>query len=150
MSEQDPVRIFVVHAFDAHEDYARVFEYLECRDNFFYLNCSDPQGGGDRSTEALQEAIRNQIQHAEAVVFPIGIYSQNAQLIDFELTVAQAFKKPVIAIKSYGDTLAMPVKVMEIAAETVEWNERAITDAIRRHGRGEEIGQWDVIDFDPD
>ncbi len=67
-----------------------------------------------------------------------------------ELTVAQAFDKPVIAIKSFGDTLVVPAHVIDVAAETVEWNDREITDAIRRHGRGEDVDQWDVVDFDPD
>lgn len=150
MSEQNPIRIFVTHAFQPHEEYSRVFEYLESRDNFFYANCSDPDAAPRGDIEAMQEAIRNQVRKAEAVLFPIGVYNDNPKLYDFELTVAQAFDKPVIAIKSFGDTLVIPTQVLDVAAETVEWNDREITDAIRRHGRGEDVDRWDVIDFDPD
>jgi len=151
MSELNPIRIFVTHAFQEHEFYTRVFEYLESRANFYYLNCSDlaasPAGGGE---DALHEAIRKQIGDAEAVLFPVEIHAQNPRLIDFELTVAQAFKKPVIAIKSHGGTQSIPRDALAAAVEIVDWNDRLITEALRRHGRGENVPKWDVIDFDPD
>jgi hypothetical protein len=151
MSESKPIRIFVTHAFQEHELYARVFEYLESRDKFYYFNCSNLDGppavGGQ---DALHEAIRSQIRNAEAVLFPVEIHSQNPRLIDFELMVAQAFKKPIIAIKSHGGTQALPRDALATAAEIVDWNDRLITEALRRHGRGENIPKWDVIDFDPE
>ena len=42
MSEQTPIRVFVTHAFDESDDYLRLFEFLECVDNFYYLNVSRP------------------------------------------------------------------------------------------------------------
>ena len=151
MSEKQPYRIFVTHAFQPHEEYSRVFEFLESRDNFFYLNFSDPEGkpefGGE---EGLQEVIRSQIRNSEAVLFPVGVHSQEPKLIDFELKVAQAFDKPIIAIKAFGGTQALPIQALERAVESVAWDERLIIEAIRRHGRNEEIAKWDVIEFDPD
>ena len=151
MSEKNPIKIFVTHAFQEHEEYSRVFEYLEARDNFFYVNFSDPAGKPEHGgQEGLQEEIRNQIRHVEAVLFPVGIYSQDPRLIEFELKVAQAFNKPVIAIQAFGLTQSVPKDAMVAAVETVEWNDRAITDALRQFGRGENTAKWDVIEFDPD
>ena len=151
MSEKNPIRIFVIHAFQEHEEYSRVFEYLESRDNFFYVNYSDPDGKPEHGgQEGIQETIRNQIRLVEAVLFPVGIYSQDPRLIEFELKVAQAFDKPVIAIQAFGGTHTLPKEVMAAAAETIEWNDRIMTDALRRLGRGEKIADWDVIEFDPD
>lgn len=151
MSQEDPYKIFVTHTFQEHEEYAQVFEYLEARDNFFYQNFSDPEvrleGGGE---EALQELIRQQIRPVEIVLFPAGIYGQNPRLIDFQLKVAQAFKKPIVTIKSFGGTQVLPRETEEVATDTIEWNDRVITDAIRRIGRGEDTAMWDVIEFDPD
>lgn len=151
MSESKPIRIFVTHAFQEHELYARVFEYLESRDKFYYFNCSNldapPAAGGQ---DALHESVRSQIRDAEAVLFPVEIHAQNPRLIDFELMVAQAFKKPIIAIKSHGGTQALPRDALAAAVEIVNWNDRLITEALRRHGRGENIPKWDVIEFDPD
>ena len=151
MSEKNPIRIFVTHAFQEHEEYSRVFEYLESRDNFFYVNYSDPDGKPEHGgQEGMQEAIRKQIRLVEAVLFPVGIYSQDPRLIEFELKVAQAFDKPVIAIESFGGTHTLPQEVMAAAVETIEWNDRVMTDALRQYGRGEETAKWDVIEFDPD
>ena len=55
MSEKNPIRVYVTHAFASHPDYHRVFEYLEALPNFFYRNCSVPehvpQTGGKGSLE---------------------------------------------------------------------------------------------------
>jgi hypothetical protein len=151
MSEQNPFTIFVTHTFQEHEEYARVFEFLESRDKFFYINCSNPAGkpefGGE---QGLQEVIREQIKDAEIVLFPVGIHSQDPHIVDFELTVAQAFNKPIVAIQAFGGTQALPMKAMEAAIETIAWDARLIVDAIKKHGRGEETAKWDVIEFDPD
>ena len=151
MSEKSPGRRCVTHAFQEHEEYARIFEYLEARDNFYYVNYSDPDGKPEHGgQEGLQEAVRNQVRLVEAVWFPVGIYAQDPRLIEFELKVAQAFNKPVIAIQSFAITQSVPKEVLQAAVETVEWNDRAITDAIRQYGRGEDPAKWDVIEFDPD
>ena len=56
MSESDPYRVFVTHIFQDDEDYQRVFEYLESRDQFFFFFSSDlakmPATGG---VEAMKE-----------------------------------------------------------------------------------------------
>jgi len=151
MSEKNPIRIFVTHAFQEHEEYARVFEYLESRDNFYYVNYSDPEAKPEHGgLDELHEVIRKQIRLVEVVLFPVGVYSQDPRLVEFELKVAQAFNKPVIAVQAFGRTLLVPKEVMVAAVETVEWNDRVITDALRHYGRGEDTAKWDVIEFDPD
>jgi hypothetical protein len=39
---------------------------------------------------------------------------------------------------------------MDSAADMVDWNDRVITDAVRRLARGEDTQAWDVIEFDMD
>ena len=154
MSEKDPIRLFVMHAFQEHEEYARIFEYLESRDNFFYVNTSRPENkpeGG--ATTAVQEAIREQIKPCEVVVFPAGVYSQDPNLINFELKVAQAFEKPVLAIMAFGGTQVIPKEAMDAATDTVEWNDRAIADAVKRLARGgggAGDAMWDTVEFNID
>jgi len=58
MSQNNPIRVFVTHAWEVSDDYLRIFEYLESARNFFYKNLSAPDkapaGGGkedhDRSS----------------------------------------------------------------------------------------------------
>ncbi|MCW5570137.1 MAG: hypothetical protein KIT78_03485, partial [Steroidobacteraceae bacterium] len=68
MSQADPIRVFVSHAWEADDDYLRVFEYLESARNFFYRNTSTPDRvpGGDK--EVLREDLRRQIKEAEVVI----------------------------------------------------------------------------------
>jgi len=149
MSEKDPIKLFVTHAFQEHEEYARLFEYLESRDNFFYNNYSDPEFDlGPGGQEAIQEEIRRQIKPAEVVLFPVGVHAVKPQLIDFELQVAQAFKKPIIAIQAFGGTASIPKQALEAADVVVGWDDRVIIDNIRQLARGIDKNQLDVIEFD--
>lgn len=150
MSEKDPIRLFVTHAFQENEEYARVFEYLESRDNFYYVNFSRPDDKPEGDMEAIHESIRGQIEQCEVVLFPSGVHSQDPKLIDFELSVAQAFKKPIMAIMAFGGTQMIPQKAMAKATETVEWNDRAIIDTVKNLARGGGDQKWDVIEFDMD
>ena len=67
MSQNNPIRLFVTHAWDTSDEYLRIFEYLESSRNFFYKNLSAPDkappGGGK---EADREELRRQIAQAEA------------------------------------------------------------------------------------
>jgi hypothetical protein len=149
MSEKDPIRLFVTHAFQEHEEYARLFEYLESRDNFFYNNYSDPEFDlGPGGQEAIEEEIRRQVNQAEIVLFPVGVHAVKPQLIDFELRVAQAFKKPIIAIQGFGETIRIPRQALEAADVIVGWDDRVIIDNIKQLARGIDMHQLDVIEFD--
>lgn len=151
MSEQNPYRVFVAHLFQDDEDYQRVFEYLESRDNFFYLNSSDlSRAPADGGLEAIKEELRNQIKPAEVVMVPITIFESNPDLVLFQMDVAQAFGKPIIALQSFGDTVAIQKDIIDRCVDIVEWNERAMIDSIKRHGRNEDTSQWEVIEFELD
>jgi len=151
VSEKNPYRVFVTHLFQPDEDYQRIFEYLESRDNFFYTNSSDidslPTGG---SSDALKEVLREQIKPAEVVIMPITIYDANPDLVRFQMDVAQAFNKPLLAVKAFGETVAIQKEVIDRCDDVIDWNDRAMINAIKKLGRGEETAQWEVIDFDMD
>ena len=62
MSQSNPIKLFVSHAWEENDDYLRVFEYLESDSNFYYVNFSTPDkppAAGDR--ESLREDLRKQI-----------------------------------------------------------------------------------------
>jgi hypothetical protein len=151
VSEENPYRVFVTHVFQDDEDYQRVFEYLESRDQFFYLTSSDlakmPESGG---LEAMKEELREQIKPAEVVIMPITTFETNPDLVRFQMDVAEAFAKPILAVKSFGDTVVIQKEMIDRCADIIEWNERTMIEAIKRLGRNEETAQWEVIDFDLD
>lgn len=148
MSEAKPIRIFVAHAFTEHPDYLRVFEYLESRPNFFYQNCSHPASRpAGEDSEQLKEELRRQIQLAEIMVLPVTLFAVNPVLITFEVDAAKGLGKPVLAVKSFGETVAIKKSLLDKADDIVDWNNHAICEAIKRLARNDNSGEWEVIEF---
>lgn len=149
MSESNPIRIFVTHLFSDHPDYHRVFEYLESASNFFYANCSDPEGipesGGP---EAIKDALLEQIRSAEIVVVISTMFSENQVMLTHQMNAAQAADIPLIAIEPFGGTGSVPAEVEAHCAQIVGWNERLMVDAIRQEARHEDTQRWEVLEFD--
>lgn len=148
MSESNPIRVFVAHAFTEHPDYVKVFEYLESRANFYYRNCSNPNAKpASTDSEAVKEELRRQIQLAEIVILPVTLYATNPVLVTFQIDAAKGLKKPVLAIKAFGETVAVKKSVLDKADDIVDWNNRTIAEAIKRLARNDRSGEWEVIEF---
>jgi hypothetical protein len=151
MSEKDPIRLFVAHLFQDDQDYLRVFEYLESRDKFFYLNTANPDAmPPDGGQEAMKQILIEQIQAAEIMVMTVATFDKNPDLVRFQMDAAQAKKMPILVIQSFGGTVAIQQEVLDRTDDLVEWNDRVITDSIRRLARNEDTAMWEVIEFDPD
>lgn len=148
MSENDPIRVFVTHTFAESDDYLRVFEFLESMERFFYLNVSKPENvptsGG---LDAIKEELIAQIKESEAVIVLASLYEEKTDLVMFQMDVAEANEKPIIAIRPFGGMLETQADLVERAKEHIEWNEREMVDALKRHARLEDTSRWDVIDF---
>ena len=54
------------------------------------------------------------------------------------MDAAQASNLPLVAIEPFGVNAKVPAEVAKRAAEVVGWNERLITDAVRRQARHED------------
>ncbi len=148
MSQRDPIRVFVTHAWEQSDDYQRVFEFLESARNFYYRNCSNvEQHPVDKSVEGLREELRRQISPAEVVVALSSLYAAHRDLLVFQLHYAKASDKPVILLAGFGRELVLPREVTGLADVSAGWDERALVDAIRRQARHEETTRWDTIEF---
>jgi hypothetical protein len=147
VSQNNPVRIFVTHAWENSDDYLRVFEYLESQRTFFYRNYGTPERRPQGEKEAVRESLRQQITPAEAVIALSSLYEAHSDLLTFELLYAQARHTPVILMKAFGTPKEVPKAILDLADEVVEWDERALVDAIRRQARHEETTRWDTIEF---
>jgi hypothetical protein len=148
MSEKNPIRVYVTHAFASHPDYYRVFEYLEAQPNFFYRNCSVPDHLPQASgKEALKEEYRTQLKTAEVVVVLSSLYLENEYWTTYQMDAAQASNLPLVAVEPFGVSVKMPPEVAKRAAEVVGWNGRLIVDAVRRQARHEDTHRWETIEF---
>jgi hypothetical protein len=148
MSQRDPIRVFVTHAWEQSDDYQRVFEYLESARNFYYRNCSNPeQHPVDKSVEGLREELRTQIAPSEVVVALSSLYATHRDLLLFQLHFAKASDKPVVLMPGFGREVPLPTAVTSLTDLAAAWDERALVDAIRRQARHEDTTRWDTIEF---
>ena len=147
MSQADPVRIFVTHCWETSDDYLRVFEYLESQRNFFYRTYSAPEQRPQGDKEALRENLRKQIAPCEAVIGLSSLFDAHQELLTFQLLFAQASHKAVILMKPFGTRKEVPKAILDLANDVVDWDERALVDAIRRQARHEDTTRWDTIEF---
>lgn len=148
MSEQNPIRVFVTHAFNETDDYLRFFEFLECVDRFYYLNVSRPEeaptsGGMDE----IKEVLIQQIKASEAVVLLPSLYEAQPDLVKYMMDAAEANEKPMIVIRPFGHVSRTPAEMVDRANEHIEWNAREMVDAIKRQARLEDTARWEVVDF---
>ena len=60
------------------------------------------------------------------------MYANNRDWMKYEIDSAVRMKKPIIAIKPWGNTLT-PVYIQNVANEIVGWNTDSIVSAIRMH-----------------
>ena len=148
MTEANPIRIFVSHNFVEDDDYLRVFEFLEGVDRFFYLNCSKPENVPETGgLEAIKDELIKQIKECEAVIILASHFSDNTELVRFQMDVAEANDKPIIAVRPFGGVAESDDELVNRVKEHIEWNEREMADALRRQARLEDTARWDVIDF---
>ncbi len=150
VSQQDPVRVFVGHLWEADDDYLRVFEFLESARNFYYRNSSAPDKRPPGGKEPEREELRQQITPAEVVILLASHHRRAPDLVEFQANYAKASDKPVILLTSFGSTSAVSKVLSALADENIDWDERALIDAVRRQARHEDTQRWDTIDFKMD
>jgi len=120
MSQNNPIRLFVTHAWEASDEYLRIFEYLESARNFFYKNSSAPDKTPTGGKEADREELRRQMAPAECVIALPGLYREQSDLMLFEMTFAKASDKPVILMRPFGANAVLPNAITSLADQIVE------------------------------
>lgn len=147
VSKTDPVRVFVGHVWDADDDYLRVFEFLEGARNFYYANSSAPDKKPAGGKEPEREELRRQMTPAEVVILVASHHRRAPDLVEFQANFAKAAEKPIILLTGFGSTSALPKALLALADENIDWDERALIDALKRQARHEETTRWDSIEF---
>jgi hypothetical protein len=147
MSQANPIQLFVTHGWDNSVDYLRVFEYLESSNNFFYKNCSTPDHMPAGDMEVLRENLRKQIAPAEVVIALPSLAEGHRDLLQFQMIFAQACNKPVVVMKNFGSDAPVPKFIADLANGIVDWDSRALVDAVKRQARHEETNRWETIEF---
>jgi hypothetical protein len=148
VSEKNPIKVFVTHAFQETDDYLRVFEFLESVDRFYYFNVAKPENvPKEGGIDAFKDELIQQIKASEAFIVVADVYGTQPDLTSYMMDVAEANDIGMIAIKPFGGIAETAPEVAERVQEHIEWNNRELADAIKRQGRGEDTARWEVIDF---
>jgi hypothetical protein len=148
MSEANPFRLFVTHAWEETEDYLRIFEYLEASGRFHYRNLARLDAlPSSADNEARRESLRAQIGAAEIVIALASMYRTQSEWLTFQMTFAQAAKRPVLLMPLFGVSAPTPKSLLTYTNEQGSWDARAMESSIRSLARGESTGNWDVIEF---
>ena len=147
VSLNNPISVFVSHLWSVDDDYLRVFEYLGSARNFYYKNTADPEQCVTGAIEAQREQLRAQINAAEVVLLLSAHHVKSAALIEFQANFAKSAKKPLVLLKNFGLEIPVPATLKAIADDVIDWNERSLVDALRRHARHENTTRWDSIDY---
>jgi len=148
VSEDNPIRVFVAHNFQESDDYLRLFEFIESMENFFYLNVSKPENMPDKGgMDAIKEELISQIKECEALIIPASLYLEQEDLTGFQMDVAEANEKPMIAIRPFGGVAETPQVLVDRVHEHIEWNDREIINSLKRQARLEDTSRWETIEF---
>jgi hypothetical protein len=147
VSENNPIRVFVTHAFGESENYLRIFEFLESVDRFYYLNVSRPDASPQGGMDSVKEELIAQIKLAEAMFVLPDLFEKQPDLVNFMMDAADVNNVPMIVIRPFGHVTETPPELIARCKEHIEWNARELADALRRQGRNEDTARWEVIDF---
>jgi hypothetical protein len=139
--------LFITHGWDTSDEYLRIFEYLESARNFFYKNLSAPDKAPPGGKEADREELRRQMAQAECVIALPGLYAKQSELLLFELNFAKASEKPVILMRPFGANAVLPKELTSLSDQIIDWDGRALVDAIKGQARHEESNRWETIEF---
>ncbi|MBC8024778.1 MAG: hypothetical protein H7Y89_02195 [Steroidobacteraceae bacterium] len=139
--------MFITHAWETSDEYLRIFEYLESARNFFYKNLAEPDKAPAGGKEADREELRRQMAQAEAIIALPGLYQKHSELLLFELAFAKASDKPVILMRPFGANAVLPKEITSLSDQIVDWDGRALVDAVKAQARHEESNRWDTIEF---
>jgi hypothetical protein len=129
-----PYNVFVSHAWNYSDDYARVVQFLDEAPNFDYVNLSVPSHSGIDAddTDELKKLLRDQMRPANVFLIICGMYVAHSDWIDFEIEFSRRIGRPIIGILPWGSE-RVPVAVQNAAVEMVGWSTKSIVDAIRRN-----------------
>jgi hypothetical protein len=131
-------RLFISHAWRYTKGYTRLVDLLDDAPRFRWTNYSAPRAnpavdpGTVLGARALRAALKDQIRPVQCVVVISGMYAAYREWIQTEMDIADAFAKPLIGIRPWGQKRT-PLGVIDGVDELVNWNTRSIIAAIRRH-----------------
>jgi hypothetical protein len=126
--------LFISHSWAYGDAYERLIDLIENRPYFSFKDYSVPEDDpihNAPNTQALYEAIMNQIKPCHVVIIMAGVYATYSKWINMEITIAKKdFTKPILAVEPWGSEKTSEI-VKSNADKIVGWNTESIIGGIR-------------------
>ncbi len=128
--------LFISHSWSYSDQYQRLINLLNERSYFRFKDYSVPSNDpilGERTDQALSDAIRRQMSPCGVVMITAGIYVAYRKWIQKEIEIARhgfQMAKPIVAIKPWANC-RMSASVREAASRIVGWNTESVINAIK-------------------
>ena len=128
-------RLFISHSWSYDKNYQRIVELIQEQGISFYDH-SVPKGDPihtDGTDTQLHDAIEAKMKGASCILILAGVYASYSKWIQKEITIAESYGKPIIAIEYWGSEKTSKV-VKDAADKVVKWQGKSIADAIKELG----------------
>ena len=125
--------LFISHAWRYNDEYYRLAALLDAAPRFVYRNYSVPEHDplGTKTNAELRAALDRQIRPVNCFLAIAGMYVLHREWIQYEIEVAQRYRKPIIGVRPLGAERT-PAEIVAAANEMVNWSTVSVVDAIRR------------------
>ncbi len=131
--------LFISHSWAYGDAYEKLVNLLDAAAYFSYRNYSVPKDDPIHdapNSQALYDAIKEQMSHANVILIMAGKYATYSTWIKKEIKIAKnefISAKPILAVKPWANTQVSSI-VQENADKLVGWNTSSIVQAIRELG----------------
>jgi len=128
--------LFISHSWSYGDAYDRLVEMLDGAAYFYYKNYSIPKDDpihNAPNSQALYNAIKDQMTPCHVVLILAGVYATYSNWINKEINISNKefySKKPIVAIEPWGSEKTSQV-VKDNADLIVGWNTDSIIKGIR-------------------
>lgn len=132
------IHVFISHAWAHSHHYNTLSSWIFCEPwsvgqaSLDFRDYSVPKDNpihNVQSTQALQDAIYNQISRSHVVIIPSGMYTAYSKWIQKEIDGAKLYNKPILAVNPWGQERKAGV-VLNNADDGVGWNKQPLINAI--------------------
>ena len=128
--------IFISHSWSHSDNYERLIEMLKKASYFSFRDFSVPKNDpihNAPNSQALYNAIKQQISPASVVLILAGVYASYSSWIEKEIRIAQSefsIPKKILAIELWGSEKTSQI-VKNNSNKIVGWNGQSIADTIK-------------------
>lgn len=129
--------LFLSHSWNYSAGYEKLLGLLNNDITFNFKDYSVPKNDPvhtNGTDKQLYDAIENKIRPTSAVLILAGVYSTYSKWINKEIEIAQAYQKPIIGIRPWGNE-KISSTVQNASDEMSYWQTSSIIGAIRRNCR---------------